>query len=171
MFLFLQNLSTKRTPWLLLALSALLLDLCALYFQHVMKLDPCVMCVYERLAVIGIVFAGLLGAIKPENLLIRLSGFLLWGVSAVWGLMLAVEHVDIQTNASPFSTCDFLPNFPEWAPLHHWIPWLFNPTGDCTDIVWTMFNYSMPQWLIFGFAVYCTTFAVIAITALLPKEK
>lgn len=167
----LKNLSKQRWPWLLLAASAMALELCALFFQHVMKLDPCVMCVYERITMLGIVLAGLIGASAPDNIFVRLSAFLCWAISAVWGLLLAIEHTNYQINPSPFATCDFLPNFPSWAPLHEWLPWLFNPTGDCADIVWQFLGYSMPQWLIVSCAIYCAIFVFVAVTALLPNSK
>ena len=121
------------------------------------------MCVYERLAMLGLIVAGFIGVSSPKNVVIRISAFLLWAASAVWGLMLALEHAGLQMNASPFATCDFLPNFPEWAPLHQWLPWLFNPTGDCTQVVWTMFSYSMPQWLVFGFSIYCLSLIIVVL--------
>lgn len=167
----LKSLSVQRWPWLLLAFSALILELCALYFQHVMKLEPCVMCVYERITMLGIMLAGLVGAVAPKSMFIRLTAFSLWAVSAVWGLLLAIEHTDYQMNPSPFATCDFFPNFPSWAPLHEWLPWLFNPTGDCTDIVWQFFGYSMPQWLIVSFTLYSVLFVVISATALIPNKR
>ena len=167
----LKNLSKQRWPWLLLAASALTLELCALYFQHVMDLSPCVMCVYERIPVLTIILTGLIGASAPQKLFIRLIAFSGWIVSAVWGLLLAIEHTDYQLNPSPFATCDFLPNFPSWAPLHQWLPWLFNPTGDCADIVWQFLGYSMPQWLIVSFSIYILIFTVIAVSALLPNKK
>lgn len=167
----LKKLSTQRRPWLLLAGSALALELCALYFQHVMKLEPCVMCVYERITMLGIIVAGLIGAMAPQILLLRLIAFSLWAVNAIWGLLLAIEHTNYQINPSPFATCDFFPNFPSWAPLHEWLPWLFNPSGDCSDIVWQFFGYSMPQWLIVSFTIYTLLFVVIAVTALLPNKR
>ena len=167
----LKSLSTQRWPWLLLAFSALVLELTALYFQHVMKLEPCVMCVYERITMMGIILAGLIGASAPQNLWVRLTAFTVWAVSAVWGVALALEHTNFQMNPSPFATCDFFPNFPTWLPLHEMIPWLFNPTGDCADIVWQFFGYSMPQWLIVSFSIYCILFVVIAISAILPNKK
>lgn len=167
----LKNLSLQRWPWLLLAFSAFTLEMCALYFQHVMKLDPCVMCVYERITMIGVMFAGLIGAISPRILVMRLIAFITWAVAAFWGLQLALEHTGYQMNPSPFATCDYFPNFPNWAPLHEWLPWLFNPTGVCEDVVWTFFDYSMPQWLIVSFGIYCALFVVIAITAMLPKKS
>ena len=38
----------------------------ALYFQYGMDLQPCVMCIYERVALFGIAFAGLIGLIAPH---------------------------------------------------------------------------------------------------------
>jgi len=120
---------------------------------------------------LGLIVAGLIGASAPQNLIVRLIAFGVWAISAVWGLLLALEHTDYQMNPSPFATCDFFPNFPSWAPLHEWLPWLFNPTGDCADIVWQFFGYSMPQWLIVSFAIYSVLFVVIAVTALLPNKR
>jgi len=167
----LKQLSVQRWPWILLAISALTLELTALYFQHVMKLEPCVMCIYERITMLAIVAAGLIGASAPQNILVRLIAFAVWALGAIWGMLLAIEHTDYQLNPSPFATCDFYPNFPQWLPLHEWMPWLFNPTGDCSDIVWTFLNYSMPQWLIVSFGVYTLIFLVVAITAMLPAKK
>lgn len=167
----LKHLSLQRWPWLLLALSALALELSALYFQHVMKLEPCVMCIYERLTMLAIVAAGLIGASAPQYLLIRLIAFAVWALGSVWGLLLAIEHTDYQMNPSPFATCDFFPNFPEWLPLHELVPWLFNPTGYCSDIVWTFVGYSMPQWLIVSFAIYVIILLVVLVTAILPTTN
>jgi len=166
-----KQLSLQRWPWLLLAASAFALELSALYFQYVMQLEPCIMCVYERITMLAIIVAGLIGSSAPKNLVIRLIAFAVWATGAIWGLLLAIEHTNYQINPSPFATCDFYPNFPEWLPLHELVPWLFNPTGDCSDIVWTFLNYSMPQWLIVTFAIYSLIFVVVFITAFLPSKN
>ena len=42
-------------PWLLLGLSAVFLEACALLFQHGLGFTAtCLMCIYERLVVIGL---------------------------------------------------------------------------------------------------------------------
>ena len=51
----------QRWPWVLLAVSALSLMLVALFFQYGMALAPCIMCVYQRFAISGIFFAGVVG--------------------------------------------------------------------------------------------------------------
>ncbi|WP_432452818.1 disulfide bond formation protein DsbB [Agarivorans sp. QJM3NY_29] len=152
MFSFLNQMPYQRGPWLLLFVGGLSLEFCALYFQHVMKLDPCVMCVYERVAMLGLTLAGLFTCIAPNYLLFRLTGFALWIASAAWGLQLALTHTDYQMNPSPFATCDFFANFPDWFKLDQWFPWMFNPTGYCDEIAWMFLGWSMPQWLIAIFA-------------------
>ncbi len=67
MLQFFNRCSQGRGAWLLLALTALVLELAALYFQHVMLLQPCVMCIYERVALFGILGASLLGALAPKS--------------------------------------------------------------------------------------------------------
>ncbi|MGL4978804.1 MAG: disulfide bond formation protein B, partial [Plesiomonas sp.] len=42
--------STTRLSWFLMLLTATGLELTALYFQHILKLEPCVLCIYERVA-------------------------------------------------------------------------------------------------------------------------
>ncbi|MBV2095670.1 MAG: disulfide bond formation protein B, partial [Candidatus Thiodiazotropha sp. (ex Codakia orbicularis)] len=51
----------RRLPWLLLASSALILEGAALYFQYGLELDPCVLCIYQRAAVLGIFLSALIG--------------------------------------------------------------------------------------------------------------
>jgi disulfide bond formation protein DsbB len=158
---FLNKASQKRGAWLLLAFSALLLELTALYFQYgKMELQPCVLCVYERVAVMGIFAAGLTGAIAPQLYIFRWAGFLLWGGSAAWGLLLALEHSGIQQNPMTAS-CDFLAKFPSWAKLDEWFPLLFNPTGFCDEIQWQFLGYSMPQTMIGIYVLYLLVLVVV----------
>lgn len=42
-------------------------EMVALWFQHVMLLKPCVLCIYERCALFGVMGAGLVGAIAPKT--------------------------------------------------------------------------------------------------------
>ena len=95
----------------LLMISALALDGIALFFQHGMGLQPCVMCIYERIAVLGIAFAGFLGWIAPRSAIIRWLAIVLWIYSGIAGLQLSWEHTMIQLYPSPFNTCDFFVNF------------------------------------------------------------
>lgn len=169
---FLSDLTTQSKPWLLLALSALGLELCALYFQYVMDLAPCIMCVYQRVAICAIILAGIIGYAGSHYLLIRIISYILWATGAIWGLLIALEHVDIQASSgSLFYSCEFVPNFPTWAPLHEWIPFLFEATGDCGEISWQFLGYSMPQWMVVVYSVYTLVFAIVIVNRLTQAKN
>ena len=169
---FLSDLTTSKKAWLLLALSALALEACALFFQYALDLKPCIMCVYQRLAIGAIILAGLIGAAGHKSLLARVIAFALWGTGAIWGALLAIEHVEMQSNSgSLFFSCEFIPNFPSWAPLHEWLPSLFEATGDCGEISWQLLGYSMPQWMIVVYGAYSLAFILVLINRLMIAKK
>ncbi|CAH0533861.1 Disulfide bond formation protein B [Vibrio stylophorae] len=160
--------STLRISWFLLALVTFIFELCALYFQHGLNLAPCVMCIYERVAMIGLTAAGLIGMIAPRFLLVRLAGFGLWGYSSYHGAVLSWQHVAYQFDPSPFHQCPLFVTFPDWLPLNQWLPSVFEATGDCSKVVWQFMGLSMPQWLQIIFAV---SIAVCAIFLLLQPLR
>jgi disulfide bond formation protein DsbB len=66
------KLATIKSSWMLLGFSALALELSALYFQYGMMLEPCIMCIYQRVAIMGIMFSGFITAIAPNLMVLRL---------------------------------------------------------------------------------------------------
>ncbi len=169
---FLSDLSVNTRAWQLLAFTALCLELSALYFQYAMGLAPCIMCIYQRAAIWGIFFAGVVGSLGNKNSVLRIIAFSLWGVGAIWGLLIAVEHVEIQSSTMSFLySCEIIPNFPSWAPLHEWLPSLFEATGDCGDINWQFFGYTMPQMMIVVYGVFSAALAIILLARLIDKRK
>ena len=164
MLRYLNRCSYGRGAWLLLALTAFALEMAALYFQHVMLLKPCVMCIYERCALFGVMAAGIVGAIAPRTPL-RWAAILIWLYSAWRGIMLAWQHTQYQLHPSPFQTCDFAARFPSWLPLDKWLPSVFVASGDCGDKSWSWLSLTMPQWLTGVFAA----FLVLAVLVLLAQ--
>ncbi|WP_226570595.1 disulfide bond formation protein DsbB [Mangrovibacter yixingensis] len=169
MLRYLNQCSRGRGAWLLMALTALALELTALWFQHVMKLQPCVMCIYERCALFGILAASLVGAIAPKTPL-RFVAMIIWVYSAVRGLQLSWEHTMLQLHPSPFAVCPFKVDFPTWLPLDQWVPQVFVATGDCSVRQWQFLTLDMPQWLVGIFAAYLVM-AVLVIIAQPFKPK
>jgi disulfide bond formation protein DsbB len=162
------GLPAKRMAWLALAGTGLFLEGSALFFQYGLDLHPCVMCIYIRLAVLGLIAAGLLGAIAPARPLMQWLGLAAWGAAAAEGLSLSRELIAIQA-ADPNSftaVCSFLPKFPLWLPLHEWFSAFFMPTGNCTDDVWTWLGLSMAQWMQLIFIAYLAVLAIVVIAKL-----
>lgn len=147
MLRFLNQCSRGRGAWLLMALTAFALEMVALWFQHVMGLKPCVLCIYERCALFGIMGAGLVGAIAPKSPL-RYAGIAIWLYSAWKGIELSWQHTMMQLHPSPFMTCDFAARFPSWLPLDKWLPQVFVASGDCSVRQWEFLTLEMPQWLV-----------------------
>lgn len=170
MIAFIRSLTKQRWAWGALLLTALFLEACALFFQHVMDLQPCVMCIYERCAVFGVAAAGLIGMIGPQWLFFRWAGMIIWVYSSVQGLQLALQHTNLQLHPSPFNTCPLFPTFWGNLPLDQWLPWLLKPTGECSEIQWSFLSWSMPQWLIVAFVIYLVV-SIIIIAGNLIKGK
>ncbi|WP_241622782.1 disulfide bond formation protein DsbB [Rosenbergiella australiborealis] len=139
--------SFHRGAWLLLAAGVLVLELTALGFQYYLDQKPCVLCVYQRAALAGLLLAALVGAIAPKTPL-RLVAIIGWLVAAAKTFTLAWEQTQLQLHPPLFATCDFFPRFPQWLPLNHWFPAIFTPTGNCMDKGWELLSMTMAQWLV-----------------------
>lgn len=161
MLTYFKGLSLNRSAWILLALIAFGLEATGLYFQHGLGLVPCVMCVYERLAIFGLIVAGVIGALAPRFGLFRWLALITWGYSAIKGLLIAIKHTDYQLNPSPWNQCEFKPNFPQTLPFDQWFPSIFAPGPvNCSQSQWEFLGWGMPQWLIVAFGLFTLAFAL-----------
>ena len=124
----------------------------ALYAQYVLLLDPCPLCVFQRIATIllGIVF--LVAAIhnpgRPGGRIY--AAFVL--LTAGFGVGVAGWHVHLQNlPADKVPSCGpgfeyIMGNF----PLFDALSLIFQGSGECADVVWRLLGLSMPTWVIIG---------------------
>ncbi|NVK56512.1 MAG: disulfide bond formation protein DsbB [Alteromonadaceae bacterium] len=160
----------QKSAWLVLFVTSLALEITALYFQHGMGLEPCIMCIYQRTAMWGIVLAGAF-VLLANHPLTRLVGYGLWGYSAVRGFLIASEHIEIIESDDPFfGTCEIFPNFPEWAPLHEWLPAVFAAKGDCLENSWQFMSMGMAEWMQIIFGVYFATLVLVLLSRIIDKK-
>ncbi len=131
-------------PGLLMALTAFILELVALWFQHVMLLQPCVMCIYEALRAVRHHGRGTGGRYRPQNAaaLCRHGNLV---VQRDTRTTAGVGAYDDPAAPSPFQTCDFAARFPTWLPLDKWLPQVFVASGDCSVRQWQFLSLEMPQ--------------------------
>lgn len=167
---FISDWAEQKSAWLLLFSTGLALEITALYFQHGTGLEPCIMCIYQRTAMWGIVLAGALVLIF-NTMVTRLVAYGLWGYSAVRGFLIAAEHMEIIHSDDPFfSNCGIFPNFPSWAPLHEWLPAVFAAKGDCMENSWQFMSMGMAEWMQIIFGLYFLTLIVVIAARLLNKK-
>lgn len=152
----LKRLSCSRWPWLLLAASALLMELAGLYFQYILNYQPCIKCIYVRVAFAGILLAALFVSFAPAKPLLRWLGLIAWLVAAGFGFSEAQQLVDIENilASGGFTTCALFANFPTWLALDQWFPTVFAVTGTCGGVDWQFAGWSMAQWSRFIMAAY-----------------
>lgn len=136
----------------LVCLSMLLI---AGYFQFIEHLDPCPLCILQRLMVlvVGIVF--LLGAIhNPISAGRRVYGFLVV-IFSLLGAAIAGRHVWLQSlPAEQVPSCGPGLNFIlENFPISQAIDMVLRGSGECADVMWTFLGLSIPGWTLVAFVV------------------
>ncbi|MDD5228656.1 MAG: disulfide bond formation protein B [Methylococcales bacterium] len=128
------------------------------YFQFVQGLDPCPLCISQRIAIFltGLVF--LIAAIhNPARTGINRYS-ILGTLTALGGASISTRHVWIQ-NLPPDQVPECKPaleymlqNF----PLIETVKLMLSGTGDCAKVDWTMLGFSMPVWTLLAFLMLAT---------------
>lgn len=127
----------------------------ALYSQHIVGLDPCPLCVFQRMAVIGLGILFLLSALhNPAVLGARIYAVLLLLV-AIGGGLVAGRHLWLQSlPLDQVPACgpglDYLL---ETFPLTEALSLIFEGSGECAEVQWSFLGLSMPGWVLLWLAV------------------
>ncbi|AWB67573.1 disulfide bond formation protein B [Saccharobesus litoralis] len=162
----------NRFIWFLVFASALGLEIVALIFQYGLGYEPCVKCVYTRVAVLGIALSAIPALINPKALPLRLISYVCFWVCLVWALIIANDHIYMQRDVNPlFAVCESIPNFPNWMPLHEWLPSVFEVRGMCGDVNWQLFSLSMPEWMRVIYFIYGLAFIGVFSYRLLKTRR
>ena len=142
---------TRRHLLLTGFLFCVLLIAYALYTQYVLGLEPCPLCILQRVAVIALGVSFLLLALRPPQRKQSkfLTSILLVMISSA-GVGIAARHVWLQ-NLPPDKVpgcgpgLDFMmANF----PLSEVLEMVFSGSGECAEISWSFAFLSMPAWVL-----------------------
>ncbi len=124
----------------------------ALYAQHVLLLDPCPLCIIQRMATISLGLVFLLAALhNPGQLGARVYGVLVF-LAAGLGVGVASWHVRLQNMPQEdIPSCGpgfeyIVDNF----PLSDALGMIFKGSGECAEVVWRLLGLSMPTWVVIG---------------------
>jgi disulfide bond formation protein DsbB len=130
-----------------LAMAGLMLG--ALFFEHVLKLNPCNMCMLQRGAtlILGGVF--LLAFLHDGGRWVaRVYGILIMLAAGVL-VALSARHVWMQMQPlGSLASCgaDFW-TMMGMLPISEVVSRIVNGGGDCQEIGWSLFGISIPGWL------------------------
>ena len=142
---------TRRNLLLTGFLCSVLLIAYALYTQYVLGLEPCPLCILQRVAVIALGLSFLFMALKhPQTKQSKFFASLLLTIISSAGVGIAARHVWLQ-NLPPDKVpgcgpgLDFMiANF----PLSEVLEMVFSGSGECAEISWSFAFLSMPAWVI-----------------------
>jgi disulfide bond formation protein DsbB len=138
-----------RTWFLSGFLACIGMELAAIYFQFVLKLEPCPLCITQRLIVFCLALVFLGGALHNPGF----GGIRIYaGLAAIFslaGASVAAYHFVIQilpheelASCGPGATYIL-----EHFKLADVFRLFLTGTGDCTEVVWTFLGLSMPFWV------------------------
>jgi disulfide bond formation protein DsbB len=127
----------------------------ALFAQHVLLLNPCPLCVFQRVAVIGLGTIFLIAALHDPAGWARRVYAAFMAIFALFGLGVAGWHFRLQNlPADEVPSCGpgldyMLENF----ALGDALSMIFKGSGECADVVWSFLGLSMPGWVFVSLVV------------------
>jgi disulfide bond formation protein DsbB len=128
----------------------------ALYAEHGLGLEPCPLCMFQRVgvALLGLVF--LAAALHDARTLVGARIYaVLVGLSAAFPAYVAGRHVYIQSlpEGSVPSCGATLDYMLEVFPLFTVVRKVLTGGGECAKIDWRFLGLSMPAWVLFAVVV------------------
>lgn len=128
----------------------------ALFSQFQWGLEPCPLCIFQRVAfaALGVVF--LLGALHgPKGRAGRSAWGVLALVAALAGVAVAGNHVRLQMMpADQVPACGpGLDYMMEMLPVTGVIQKVMTGSGECADVDWSFLGLSMPAWSLVWFVL------------------
>ena len=126
----------------------------ALYFQHVMGLEPCPLCIFQRIFVMVLGAVMLAGAVHdPGGAWRRVYGVATVLVAAL-GVAVAGRHVWLQ-NLPEDQVPECGPGL-EYIlsafPLTEALELVFRGSGECAEVQWSFLGLTIPGWTL---VIFC----------------
>ncbi|MCV2401668.1 disulfide bond formation protein B [Marinomonas sp. C2222] len=147
----------------LVAFASFALLLVAFYMEYQMGLEPCPLCMLQRIVFFSVGVVSLFCVIARNPSILKVLTWLVALLSAV-GAALAIRHLYLQNiPADQLPAC-----LPGLSYMFEVFPWqeimqaMIMGTGECGDVVWTLFGISIPGWTLIAFLLMASTNIVIA---------
>ena len=126
----------------------------ALYLEHYQGLNPCPLCVFQRVGLIGLGLISLLAWIHgPRAHWAKRIYSALGGLAITWSVAVAARHVWLQ-NLPPEKVPSCGPGLDYWVetlPMKSVLQQVLSGSGECAEIDWTFLGQSLPVWSLLFF--------------------
>lgn len=184
MFGKLLNFNNSKLSWGLLLLGSSILLACSLSFQHILGLEPCVLCIYQRLSIMALIIASLLPFVFGSNKeLLKYPAYIIWigsSISGLWASLLQWKESYLADKALEegtffFASCGaglekYFPSIENSEILTN----LFIAKGICSEIDWSFLGLEMHHYMVFLFGSFLflgVLFLTINTIGLIKNDK
>lgn len=147
----------SRSLYLLVFVACALLLVIAFYMEHVMGLEPCPLCMLQRVAVLGVGLVALIAALHgPVSITANRLYAVLIALLALIGAGLAGRQLWLQSLPPDLvpacgPSVDYLL---EAFPLMDVVMIALQGTGDCAKVSWMFLGLSIPGWTLIAFVTF-----------------
>lgn len=147
------TLPSSRVIFLVVFLGCIFLMAVALYMEHAMALEPCPLCVLQRVMVIATGVVALIAALHNPGI----TGIKVYGglsiLTAAAGAGLSMRQLWLQSlPEDQVPACgpglDYLLDV---FPLMEVLNMILSGDGTCAEVVWEFLGLSIPGWTLVGF--------------------
>ncbi len=150
---------THRQLFFLAAIASAGMLAFALYLQEVVHLEPCPLCIFQRVFVMAIgVVAAVAAMHNPAVLGRRLyagaMGLLAMGGGGVAGRQVWLQHLPADQVPECGPDLDYML---ESFPLNETLQRVLRGSGECAKVDWTLLGFSIAEWMLMvfsGFLIY-----------------
>jgi protein dithiol:quinone oxidoreductase len=158
---------TQRIIFTLIFAVCLSLLSFGLYLEHSIGLEPCPLCVFQRIAYIVVGLIALIGAIhNPQKLFERIyTGLIL--IASLCGTGIAGRQVWLQhLPEDKIPECGpGLEYMLDVFPFTDALRMILSGSGECAEVQWTFLSFSIAEW-----SIVCFTGLTIASLAMLFRR-
>lgn len=158
-----------RIWFFLVAVSCAALLGYGLYVQHVDFLDPCPLCVFQRMVFMVIGAVALVAALHNPGAAGRWVYAGLVALAGISGMAIAGRHVWLQNlPLDEVPDCGMGLNYMlDTLPFTEVLKEVFSGSGECAEIGWTFLGLTMPGWTF----VWYAGFTVITLAVVVAANK
>jgi disulfide bond formation protein DsbB len=129
----------------------------ALFLQHVKGLEPCPLCVLQRVAFVGVGITALIAALHHPLGWGRYVYGIFVVIFSLAGVGVAARHVWVQYFPPPAMGCAADLGYLLELPLAYAFPAIFRGTGECGESPWSFLWLSIPEWALVWFVIFTVT--------------
>ena len=144
---------STRMFFLTVMFSCIALMVFGLYLEYIQGLDPCPLCVFQRIAYILIGLIALIGAThNPKDLFLVIYKFLII-ITAITGALIAgrqvwLQHLPPELVPECGPGLDYMLNV---FPLSDAIKMILSGSGECAEVQWRFIGFSIAEWSLIMF--------------------